>query len=381
MMPQIGIDILKEFNITKGKLLDPYCGSGSSFFSGLSCGLTEMIGFDLNPLAVLISKVKFTKLSLDVLEETKQNFRNEIFEFIKNEKNIDIKTINPPQVTNIDFWFSKEVITNLAIVKHFIDRIKDEIVKNFFLLAFSETVRECSYTRNNEFKLYRLKEEDILDFNPDVIGFYFKKLKSLISNYKAFYYPKLTEKVKIDIRNSEFQRTGELFDVVLTSPPYGDSKTTVSYGQFSALSNEWLGIRNARKIDALLIGGSKSKNIISKSVIANYVFEISKKDNKRALEVSSFYNDLGISIKKVAGGIKKGGVSIYIVGNRTVKGVQLPTDQFIAEKFEENGFKHMITYKRALSNKFMPSRNSPSNEVGKVANTMLCEYIIVCKKV
>ena len=56
MLPQIGIDILKEFNAAKGILLDPYCGSGSSFASGLECGLTEMFGYDLNPLAVLISR-------------------------------------------------------------------------------------------------------------------------------------------------------------------------------------------------------------------------------------------------------------------------------------------------------------------------------------
>jgi hypothetical protein len=33
MLPQIGIDVLKELNISKGSLLDPYCSSGSSFSS------------------------------------------------------------------------------------------------------------------------------------------------------------------------------------------------------------------------------------------------------------------------------------------------------------------------------------------------------------
>ena len=49
MLPQIGIEIFKELNIKSGRLLDPYCGSGSSFASGLECGLTEMYGFDINP--------------------------------------------------------------------------------------------------------------------------------------------------------------------------------------------------------------------------------------------------------------------------------------------------------------------------------------------
>ncbi len=378
MLPQIGIDILREFNISKGKLLDPYCGSGSSFASALECGLTDLYGFDINPLAVLISKVKFTKISINQLLEAKKNFRNNVFEFLKNEENL--KTLKTSKITNIEFWFSQQVIENLNLLKHFIYEIKNENIRNFFLVPFSETVRECSYTRNNEFKLYRMKSEDILNFNPDVVGVYFKKLEDTLFNYLNFYFPKLEKGVSVDIQYSKFQPTKNHFDVVLTSPPYGDSRTTVAYGQFSTLSNEWTGIDYARKIDGMLMGGTKTKTNISKGVIADYITQINKEDNKRALEVSSFYNDLDNSIKKVADSTKKGGKSIYVVGNRTVKNIQLPTDQFIAEKFEENGFKHLTTYERLLSSKAMPSKNSPTNKTGKTVNTMLYEYIVICEK-
>jgi hypothetical protein len=378
MLPQIGIDVLKEFNISKGKLLDPYCGSGSSFSSGLECGFTDMYGFDINPLAILISKVKFTKISLNTIIETKSSLRDNIFDFIKVEENIN--KLKQPKITNIEFWFSKEVLNNLTIIKHFIDKIEDKKVRRFFLLPFSETVRECSFTRNNEFKLFRMKPEDILNFNPDVIGVYFKKLNDTISIYSHIYFPKLTENVKVNVEYSQFNLNKDSYDVVLTSPPYGDSRTTVAYGQFSTLSNEWLGIEYARKIDGMLMGGVKAKTIINKGLIADYITEINNVDNKRALEVSAFYNDLDFSIKKVSESVRKGGKSIYVVGNRTVKNIQLPTDQFIAEKFEENGFKHLTTYKRLLSNKAMPSKNSPTNEIGKTVNTMLYEYIVICEK-
>jgi hypothetical protein len=93
MLPQIKVDVLKEFNAAKGTLLDPYCSSGSSFASGLEYGLTEMYGFDINPLAILISKVKFTKIAIDKLNETYKIFRNNLFEFLKDDeiKNTDIK--------------------------------------------------------------------------------------------------------------------------------------------------------------------------------------------------------------------------------------------------------------------------------------------------
>jgi hypothetical protein len=376
MLPQIGIDILKEFGVNSGRLLDPYCGSGSSFASGLACGIKDMYGFDINPLAVLISRVKFTKICIKEIGVAKQKIREGIFDCLKNDEHI--KRLVSPNIKNMDFWFSKHVIERLNVIKHFIDNIQDEKIKNLFLLPFSETVRECSYTRNNEFKLYKMKSEDILHFNPDVIAVYLNKLENITFAYESYYYP-LIEK-DIQVQHDKFSVSKNFFDVVLTSPPYGDSRTTVAYGQFSTLSNEWIGIDYARKIDRMLMGGIKASSIITKGLIADYIAEINQKDGARALEVSAFYNDLECSIGKVAESIKKGGKSIYVVGNRTVKEVQLPTDQFIAEKFEQYGCKHLVTYERALTGKSMPSKNSPTNKTGKTVNTMLFEYIVVCEK-
>jgi len=377
MLPQIGIKLLKDFNIHKGNMLDPYCGSGSSFASGLECGIEEMDGFDINPLAVLISKAKFTKININAIIEEKMTLRNRVFEFIKDENNLH--KLPPPKITNINYWFSNEVIQNITILRHFIYKIKNEKLRNIFLIPFSETVRACSFTRNKEFKLYRMKTQDILNFNPDAIGVYFKKLNDTLSIYSNIYFPKLTEKTNIQVSYSKFQLK-KYYDTILTSPPYGDSRTTVAYGQFSTLSNEWIGIDYARKIDSMLMGGKQSKAIYKEGLMADYIKEIEVKDHKRALEVSAFYQDLEHSIVKVAKSVKKGGKIFYVVGNRTVKGIQLPTDQFIAEKFENNHFKHITTITRALSNKTMPSKNSPTNKKGNTVNTMLFEYIVTCEK-
>lgn len=378
MLPQIGIEIFKEFNINKGTLLDPYCGSGSSFAVGLDRGIKRMYGFDINPLAVLITQVKFTPINLNLLNEYKQKLRNDIYEFVKDENNI--QTIPIPQFFHIDYWFSKPVINNLAIIKFFLDKIRNHQIKRFFKVPFSETVRECSYTRNGEFKLYRMKPEAMLEFNPDVIGVFFDKLNKAIKLYKQYYYPYLTSDIKIKAEYRKFKSQDEYFDVVLTSPPYGDSRTTVAYGQFSLLSHEWLGIKNARKIDKLLMGGKSAQKMYDQGIIKPYIKKISKKSKKRAYQVSAYYFDLEKSINKVARSVKKGGLVVYVVGNRTVKKVNLPTDQFIAEKFSENSFKHINTYQRVISNKSMPKRNSPTNQKGKTVNTMNSEYIVICEK-
>ncbi len=224
-----------------------------------------------------------------------------------------------------------------------------------------------------------MKPESILNFNPDVIGAFFRKLDDTLFFYTNYYFARL-DNVTVDVKAERFTPQERTFDVVLTSPPYGDSRTTVAYGQFSTFGNEWLDVKNARKIDAALMGGVKCSSLYHHGLIADFVRQIAKEDKKRALDVSAFYNDLGDSIKMVAASVKKRGKIVYVVGNRTVKNVQLPTDQFIAEQFEENGCKHLVTYTRVIGNKSMPSKNSPTNEPGKTVNTMLFENIVVCEK-
>ena len=75
-----------------------------------------------------------------------------------------------------------------------------------------------------------------------------------------------------------------------------------------------------------------------------------------------------------------GGRVCYVVGNRTVKGIQIPLDHFTAEMFEQNGFRHEHTYVRSITGKRMPSVTSPSNKKGANMNTMHSEYIVILKK-
>lgn len=378
MIPQIGIELFKELNISSGKLLDPYCGSGSSFIVGLDRKINEMYGFDINPLAILITRAKFTKIKIAELEEQKHELRNAIFEHSKKEENL--AGINLPTFYHVDFWFSKPILTKLSIIKLFINKIKNKNIKRFFWVPLSETIRECSYTRSNEFKLYKIKPHDILTFNPDVFEIYFNKLTKNINLYKDIYYPLLTD-AKIDVDYNAFRKRDAYYDIVLTSPPYGDSRTTVAYGQFSMFTNEWMGIKNARQIDHLLMGGKITKEKYQKGIIAGVINQIDKLSHRRALEVSSFYFDLEKSIADVTSSLKKGGLAIYIVGNRRVKNIQLPTDQFIAEKFAESSCKHLFTYERMLGNKVMPMKNSPTNKIGERISTITHEYIVVSEKV
>lgn len=378
MLPQIGLELLKEFKAKKTNLLDPYCGSGSSFTSGLEYGIKKFVGFDLNPLAILISKAKLSYIESEVLNIEKDKLKNKIINktFNKNYEILKSKIFN--NIKNIDFWIEKKAQEDLIYIYGLIENIKNNTnIKNIFLLAFSETLREASYTRNNEFKLFRMKNYQ--NYKPNAFSIFFQKLDSIVENYLNVYQPKL-KNISFNLYNSSFIPKNTMFDTILTSPPYGDSKTTVAYGQFSTFINEWLGFKNARKLDSILMGGKKVNNIYIKGLIKKYILEIEKIDKKRALEVSSFYFDMEEGIKYLLNSINSNGLCFFIIGNRRVKNIELPTDKFIAQLFKNNDFQHITTIERKISNKAMPIRNSPTNKIGILSNTINKEYIIVCRK-
>ena len=173
MIPQIANRLIDLYGKKAKTLFDPYCGTGTSLVEAGLNGI-DAIGTDLNPMARLIAEAKTTKIDLQILDLYLKEFNDFSFSLsfgIKKNNNIVA-----PDFKNIDFWFKKETKEKLSNIKYFINNIKNKRVKIFFLVAFSETVRECSLTRNSEFKLYRISEKQREKFNPDVFGIINTKL-------------------------------------------------------------------------------------------------------------------------------------------------------------------------------------------------------------
>jgi tRNA G10 N-methylase Trm11 len=382
MIPQIANRLINLYGKKAKNLFDPYCGTGTSLVEANLNGI-EAIGTDLNPMARLIAEAKTNVIELQILDLYLKEFNDFLLSL-----NFGIEKYNniiAPDFKNIDFWFDKKTKEKLSNIKYFINKIKDERVKKFFKVAFSETVRESSLTRNSEFKLYRMSEKQRERFNPDVFGRINNKLVRNRIGLKNYIAAKtINTKTNIyDLNSSESieKIDNESIDIVVTSPPYGDSRTTVAYGQFSRLSNQWLDIENASQIDNELMGGkAKPVKEIGVKIIDETINMILLKDEKRAKDVYSFYEDYSKSIANVSSVIKKKGYACYVVGNRRVKDTTLPTDEITKCLFQEYGFKHKNTFIRNIPNKRMPSKNSPTNETGKKTTTMNNEYIVIMQK-
>lgn len=384
MIPQVASRLISLYGKSAKTLFDPYCGTGTSLVEASLQGI-DSVGTDLNPMARLIAEAKTTKINLQVLDLYLKEFNDFLFSLnFGTKKNCPIVQSNV-DFSNIDFWFKTGTKNKLAKVKGFIDNIDEAAVQKFFLVAFSETVRESSLTRNGEFKLYRMSAAQREAFNPDVFGMITGKLARNRKGLQHFT-AKTTVTPRAVIHGFNSAETIaaislKSIDIVVTSPPYGDSKTTVAYGQFSRLSNQWLNIKNAHQIDQQLMGG-KAKDIEPTGVdlIDESVEKIAVIDKKRAKEVYAFYDDYRHSIANVASVVKGGGYACYVVGNRRVKDTVLPTDEITKNLFQQHGFRHENTFIRNIPNKRMPSLNSPTNQIGKKSATMNNEYIVIMQK-
>ncbi len=384
MIPQIAARLLERFAPQPAVLLDPYCGTGTSLVEGLLRG-HEAHGADLNPLARLISRAKTAPLPLERLDAARADLESWLRMPLRVPERL-------PAGIDLAFWFQPRVIEQLAHVRAWLDRLAEDELRAFFAVAFSETVRECSNTRPEEFKLYRLPRPRLAAHAPDVFEMLRAKLARNREGLRQFLaaYAAAPHRGQAHIHafNSvqgipSEQIAPESVSIVITSPPYGDSRTTVAYGQYSRLAAEWLGLPSAAQVDRTLMGGTPLQDLpnFKLAPLDSALQRIHAQAPRRALEVAAFYADLRASIGNVARVIAWGGAACYVVGNRTVKGVRLPTDRAIQGFFEQQGFSHVATYRRAIPNKRMPLRNSPTNQSGSAEPTMTHEAIVVMRKV
>lgn len=424
------INIIKEI-MPVHSLFDPFTGSGTVLVEGMLANIETIYGNDINPLALFLSKVKTTKLDMNELQQESNMLLDKInsayydnesfFEladlYITEHFNLDLTDkkgwgtdapkylsayienstvdITIPSFKNIGYWFKPRVILLLQLIKNAILEIKNENIRDFILVAFSETIRLVSNRRNGEFKMFRMKPDKVAVFKPNVIREFTTVLNRNIEKMNAFVEAcadiECSSNVTIFRNNAGSLQDvpNNSVDLVVTSPPYGDSRTTVAYGEYSRLSLQWLGLYDLSEkeimgIDKSLMGGAKFRNgfeyTIPSETLRKSLNKIKDIDLERAGDVYSFYLDLEHAIAAIANKSRKDGYQFWVVGNRTVKGELLLTDRIIAEIADNFGMDYVYTIGRNIINKVMPSLNSPTNESGQKSETMTNEHIVILRK-
>lgn len=395
MHPEIAKNIISDYaEDNRTVIIDPFAGSGGVLIEALMHG-NNSIGFDINPFAVLLSKVKTTIINT---AHAKEEYLKILRESNKDYKKGKFYPKEIPTDYNVEFWNKPSVIKKLSILKFHISKCENNKIQDFLKICLSHTSRQASNQRQTEFKPWRLDENSLKIFNPNVFEIFqevcennyelMNDFKNSVKGNKAKSIVKYGNAVNI---SKEYKKINAEFldnvksQLLITSPPYGDHNTTVAYGQFSYHPGLWLDlpVQQLRDVDKISLGGKRyqdEKIELGSSKLNLLVKEISKSDVKRAADVYAFFYDFDKCLSEFSKILKQGKSHLcFVVGNRTVKRVPVYMDKILVELSKKYDFKHIATFPRYIPNKLMPCRNAPENVTQQSGQTMSEERIVILK--
>lgn len=390
------IRILRESEPEIQNVYDPFVGSGTVMTEAMLQGL-NFFGQDINPLAVLICRAKKGPLFSKSLNEKS----NALLEAIHLDDSSHIEVDFP----NLFKWFRVDIAIELSRIKRAIKKEPKKWARRFFWLAFSETIRLASNSRTSTFKLHIRPIEEVNDREIDAVQVFentlasnLKKLviiSSILRENGFLKKGRFAGDVDIRLEDSGATNTvnnGKLYDLLVTSPPYGDNTSTVPYGQYSYLPLQWIDhadiddktndnwTATTSEIDKRSLGGIKVNALedgqelyeISKS-FAQTMDYLRDKPKDRAIRVASFCRDLNNSLDPILSRLKDDALMIWTIGNRMVGGRKVPMDKILSEFLDNRGAKQVVRLKRFIPCKRMAVRNN-------IAKTMRAETILVMRK-
>lgn len=383
MQGEIISSIKNEIEIKS--IFDPFMGSGTILTESVSLKIPEIYGNDINPFSYLIVKVKTTKLNERSLKVHYTKLLNRIR---------DNQLIKNRYFSKITKWYEVDTIEQLSKILNEVEVIKNKDIKDFFELGFARLVKEVSNTRNTTFKLHIKEKEKITTIDNCLIRFK-KIIDEQIKSCLEFWSEKEFDKIKVQLFNEDLRKlkVNKKFDMIITSPPYGDNKTTVTYGEFSILQLRWLGCDKYTDtysaIDSASLGGTLCKTdeiteieIYKKSnLVRQIVDQLSiETSSEKPRKVVTFMQDFFETMKNLNEHLNHSGTMILTVGNRKVNGNEIFFNKIIDEMAMAIGLKKLQEFSRNLPTTKKIASNTSKLKNGKSVKSMDKEYVLIYTK-
>lgn len=363
-------DIILRHDNTISNVLDPFMGSGTILVEGCLRGL-DVIGIDINPLSFLAVKVKLQRYAINTL----QNKSKDLIKRIQNDSSTDCFEFD-----NIQKWYKKDIIKSLSKIRRCIMLETDKKYRQLFWVTFAEIAKQADNSRTSTFKLHIKEQRRIDDWNYDCIEkFKFKLLENItaLKDFKEMQANDICDK-KVTVKYGDSLKLladkrcfkdGSV-DLVITSPPYGDNATTITYGQFSVLPLKWIPledidskkisnsvIETLSKIDSDSLGG---RNYTVQSIIDSELYSYSQPFSQlynqltdamqidKARKVASFFLDFEKIITSLYKIVKENKFMVFTVGNRHVNKLEVPFDEILETIAEHYGFDVVYDFRRNI---------------------------------
>ena len=381
-IPQIVSRLAEKYTKEGDLIVDPFGGCGTTMVEAKVIG-RKSIGVDINPVAVLIAKVKSTPISPLKMEKEFIDLKYKLSSYNSKTK------IKIPEHERIDYWFKPEEKRKLAFILSEISKIKNQDARDFFYCGFSNILKNCSIWMQKSNKPTR----DFKKKPSEPFQVFYRQIKMMLKGNTEFY--KLL-KEKNNLKTSckiyctdarKIPTKNNTVSLIVTSPPYVTSYEYADLHQLSALWFKYT--KNISDFRKRFIGTSHNgvKEIILNSKIAEKIKEdLEKKDKKLAKEVAIYFSEMNQCFKEMKRILKKNGRACIVIGNTGLKGVEILNAEVFTEQMQNLGFKIDDIIKREIPSKNLPStRDKKTGRFAKLTdkNKMQIyptEYILIMKK-
>jgi len=347
-----------------GLVMDNFAGSGTLLVEASLMEL-ESIGIEINPLSVLMAKVKCASLQID-LEQLKINIETyfeKVEELLDTYYNRRKKQLTLLQNINFNFENLEKKVNNLSanlkdnhlrnkneiipqvlICKKFLNLIKDVNIKDFLLLALSGTVSDIARRTKEDFlSVFRKRVNDLY-----LRLYLFKKLNDVfqlkLGKSKAY---------EEDARDMKSVKN-ESIDGIVNSPPYSvaldyiknDYPQLVLLELTNSLNNLERNMMGNPRVNydkmSLFKKIDKIPNPLPKSANQLVKYLINNGRQQAGLRSFKFFVDMYTALNEMYRVMKFQSKAAIVIGNNHFKVndkyIEIPNGQIIQELAEKVGF-------------------------------------------
>ena len=355
-IPQIASRIASDYTKEKDLILDPFGGCGTTLVEAKVMG-RESVGTDINPVAVLITKVKTTPLRpYDIAEE-----------FVALMERLDsfdeAKKVNLPDNEKIDYWFREKEKKRLGFLLAEIEKTKDKNIKDFFYCGFSHILKNCSIW--GQFSSKPTRDNNKKPAEPFRV--FDRQIRTMIKGNKSFYETLRScnsTAIKCKVYNDDARKipiAANSVNLVITSPPYVTSYEYADLHQLTVLWFEYASDFN--EFRRRFIGTSyhaEKKIELNSNIAKDIVNNLANIHKKTSVEVATYFSEMNQVFKEMKRVIKPGGVISIVVGNTKLKRVDILNAEVFVEQLQNNGFTLNKIVKREIPSKILPSARDES---------------------
>lgn len=357
-IPQLARRIIEDYSSKGQVIMDPFCGSGTALLEARLTG-RNAIGVDLNPVAYYVSKVKSNPIEPKRLKSFWMEFSKKLSPLFGFDK---VKPYELPEgaMEILEKWIPEKQLLDMRRLFTLILDVKEEDLREFLLVAFSNIQKDCSWWLMKSVKPTR-------DFNkkvPDVIPKFTQQVQKMIKKNNELWQALKDSNTWVKVYLADARELSSFIEdevsLILFSPPY---VTSYEYVDVHKLSIIWLEqTDDLKQLKQKFIGSlsSKPKGAPTKSQIALRIVEqLREKDKRLAQAVKAYFEDMQKSFEEMDKVLKDGGVVSIVIGNTTLKKINVKNAEVFAEMFMEMGYKLERVVKRPIPSKNLPTVRDP----------------------